>query len=647
MNLYPEKWLALPDGSRYQGETLADSLTPHGLGIITLGDDLHFYAGEFAHGKRHGRGFTLTHKKWEAVESVWINGSYEEVMATAEFDSCGRVIHCDRVGHYEKCTVHHEQWIKDCDGRWADDTFIEPCAPDALKRAPWKWAMTLYDYDDYGHPIEKYSDVFTKHIADAGSDGRYSFNGHAYVTVADDEHLLFCDCSGHVFKLGLNETHDYHRGRELHSVHLCLDEPRYGDLFENMRFDELVATALTFSTVMSEKAAKYFLRVFYMRSSVFMLSDESIEMIRRAADAGNRYAQFAYGRYHDIKKVDENSGTISLKYLQMARDQGLYDATAALSLAWDFGDMGMVDRSKSKQLLLEALEHESDFAAVLQLNHLLYGHHGSSTDPTTALEAARGLRDRDAKAGTPSGLSLYYIGLALNSLNRPDAGDYLTHAARMGVADAWYDLALMKAKFGDDGTVTNLPEFRDVIYEGTKHHSPECFSQLAAMEIDEFTALSDEQRTDELAQEIIDMLEKAHSWGSSSAAFLLGQVYYYGDLNREEDNQTAWMWYARAALWNNMEAFEKMFAMVHDHYIYAEQSFCDHLAINGARLGSKKFLAETVMAYTHGRLTEYAAEIEQYYCPVFDSDGFTINDDNEGDETPEPTDDDGRFDAWA
>ena len=96
-----------------------------------------------------------------------------------------------------------------------------------------------------------------------------------------------------------------------------------------------------------------------------------------------------------------------------------------------------------------------------------------------------------------------------------------------------------------------------------------------------------------------------------------------------------------------MEAFEKMFAMVHDHYIDAEQSFCDHLAINGARLGSKKLLAETVMAYTHGRLTEYAAEIEQYYCPVFDSDDFTIDDDNNGDETPEPTDDDGRFDAWA
>ena len=91
-----------------------------------------------------------------------------------------------------------------------------------------------------------------------------------------------------------------------------------------------------------------------------------------------------------------------------------------------------------------------------------------------------------------------------------------------------------------------------------------------------------------------------------------------------------------------------MFAMIHDHYIDAELSFVDNLALNGARLGSKKLLAETVMAYSHGHLTEYAAEIEKYYCPVFDSDDFTLDDTyDDDDETPEPPDDDGRFDAWA
>lgn len=649
MNLSPEKWLALPDGRRYQGETLADSLTPHGLGIITLCDYSHFYVGEFAHGKRHGRGFTLTHKQWNAVEPVWVKGTYEEIMATAMFDSCGRVIHCDNVGHYENHTVHHEQWIKECDGRWADDNFIEPADPDALKRAPWKWAMTLYGHNDNGGPIGKYSEAFIRHITDAEPDGEYSFNGRAYVTVFDDEHLLFCDRSGHVFKLGLDETHIYHRGQELHSVHLCLDEPRYGEMFENMCFDELITDALSFSTVMSEKTAKYFLRVFYLRTSVFMVSDESIALIKQAADAGNRYAQFAYGRYHVLRKVDENSGTLSLKYFQMAHEQGLYDATAAISQAWDYGYMGMVNRSTAQQLLLEALKHESDFAAIIQMKHLLFSHHGSTPQPKVALEVARGLRDRDAKACTPSSIWLYFIALAYNGLgNSDEARCFFAHSARMGVADAWYDIALMKAEYNDDGTVANLSEFRQALSEGTKHHNPDCLTMLAAIAQDEFPDLNDEERTDELAAEIIGMYEKSHSWGDACAAVLLGDIYYYGNLNQTENGQTAWMWYARAALWDNQQAYEKMYAMVHDHYIDADQSFCDHLALNGARLGSKKLLAETVMAYTHGRLTEFAAEIEQYYCPVFDSDDFTISDtDNDEEVTPEPPDDDGRFDAWA
>ena len=644
MNLYPDKWLALPDGRRYQGETLENSCIPHGLGIITLDDESHFYVGEFAQGKRHGRGFLLTHKQWEAVEPVWVNGTYEEVMATAEFDSCGRVIHTDHVGHYENYTVHHEQWIKDSDGVWADDNFIEPCDPDALKRAPWKYAMTMYDYDYSGSPIVKYSDVFTKHIADADADGCYSFNGRAYVTTYDDNHLLFCDRYGHVFKLGLDETHDYHRGKELHSVHLCLDEPRYADMFENMRFDELIYVALTFSPVMSEKAAKYFLRVFYLGGSVYMLSDDSIEMIRRAADAGNRNAQFAYARYHIIKNIDNDSKDTSLRYLQLAQEQGLYDATAAIAEAWDYGDMGLVNRSKAQQLLREALEHESDYAAIIQLRNLIFGHNGSTPQPELAIDIVRGLRDRDARAEMPSGIWLFYYALALNELGKPgDARDYFAHAARMGVARAWRELALLKAEYNEDGTIANLSEFREALSEGAKHHSAECLTILAASENDEFYNLSEDERTDELGAEIVGMYKKAYHTGDAYAAVMLGDIYYCGGLNQDENDGEAWKWYARAALREQMAGYEKMFSMVQDNLIDADLDFCDQLALNGARLGSDKLLAEVVKAYRQGRLTEYAAEIEQYYCPIVSCDDSTADDDStaEGDSPESPAADGG------
>ena len=648
MRLEPEQWTALSDGRRYQGETNEVTNLPDGLGIITCDDLSHFYVGEFRDGKRCGRGFLLLHEQWSAVEPVWVNGTYEEVMATAEFDNCGRVIHTDHVGHYENYTVHHETWKKESDGVWEDDRFISPIATDALQKAPWKWAMTQYDYNHYGYPETDFRNAFTNHIADAKSDGRYSFNGCAYVTVFDDNHLLFCDCRGHVFKLGIDQSHSYTYRNECHSFRLSLDEPRYNELYENAKFDELISTALTFSPVMSAKAAKYFLRVFYLCSTTFMVSDESIAMIKQAADAGNRYAQFAYGRYHVLKEVEENSGTIALQYLQMAHKQGLYDATAAISQAWDHGDMGMVNRSKAQHILLEALEHESDFAAIIQLKHLLFGHHGSTPQPEVVLETIRGLRDRDAKLGTPSGIWLFYHALALDLLGKKnEANHYLTDAARMGVVDAWYNLALSKCKFNDDGSLIDAESFKEALNEGVRHHSSDCLTMLAAIEHDEYPKLSDEQHTEELAAGIVDMFEKAYSWGDSYAAVMLGNIFYYGDIKEENDN-AAFSWYAKAALWDCSEAYEKMFAMVHDHYIDAELSFVDNLALNGARLGSKKLLAETVMAYTHGRLTEFAAEIEQYYCPIFDSDDFTIDDtSNDDNDTPEPPDDDGRFDAWA
>lgn len=228
MRLKPEKWQALPDGRRYQGSLNNETNLPDGLGIVTCEDFNHFYVGSFRNGKRHGRGFLLVHEKWSAEEPVWVNGSYEEVMATAHFDNCGRVIHVDKVGHYENHTANHEKWRKECDGIWENDSFVSEISSDALRQEPWKSAMTLYSYDHYGNPVTDFRKAFTNHIADAEPDGAYSFNGRAYVTAYDDTHLLFCDCRGHVFTLAIDETHSYlytsDYYKEYHCFHLCLDD---------------------------------------------------------------------------------------------------------------------------------------------------------------------------------------------------------------------------------------------------------------------------------------------------------------------------------------------------------------------------------------------------------------------------------------
>lgn len=85
--------------------------------------------------------------------------------------------------------------------------------------------------------------------------------------------------------------------------------------------------------------------------------------------------------------------------------------------------------------------------------------------------------------------------------------------------------------------------------------------------------------------------------------------------------------------------------MLHDHFIDRDDAEKDMIALKGARLGSKRLIGETVMAYTYGRLAEYAAEIERYYEPVFDNPEFACSEDDTFDD--EFPDDDGRFDAYA
>ena len=618
MRLYPEKWQELPDGRRFRGEISQETNLPDGLGIVTCEDFNHFYVGEFRNGKRCGRGFLLHHEKWSALESVWVRGSYEEVMSTAEFDSCGRIIHVDNVGHYDKQTVYHEKWTKECDGIWDDDHQVSEISPNEIHKAPWKWAMTMYDYDCYGRQEVDLSRGFKNHISEAKSDGAYSFNGRAYVTVYDDSHLLFCDCHGHVFTLGLDETHSYidNYNKYFHCFHLCLDEPPYDELFEKARFDELITTAFSFSPTMSERAAKYFLRVFYLRPSIFMLSDSSIKLIRDAAERGNRYAQFAYGRIHYVKNCDSDSISQAEQYLTNAHEQGLYDATAALSLLWEFGDMGVVDRSKSQELLRDALEHESDFAAVIQLKRLLEGHHGSEPNPQLALEIALGLRHKDGESKTPSGIWLYYMALSYQGIgNADDAKQFFSYAANIGVVQAWFDVALSKSRYDDNGNIQNLDELQEAFREGINHHCPYCLYTYAEFDRIEYDSLSEDERSDESASSIISMYKRAYYWGSLNAAMAMGDAYFEGKLNLSVDYKNAWMWYAKAALGDCVDALEKMFAMVKDNLIEVSQSFADNLALRGARLDSKELIAETVKAYTSGRLTEYAREIEQYYLP--------------------------------
>ena len=640
MNLHPDKWALLPDGRRYQGDTDTSTMLPHGLGIIAL-DDSHFYAGEFVGGKRHGRGFVIERTAEEREEEVWVNGTYEEVMATAHFDNAGRAISYDNVGRYERRKVLHVSWAKTHDGVWENDLPVSDANIKALHQAPWKWAVAECSMSQYCGSVPDVPSLYEAPIGELSAEGSIELNGKTFVTPYNEHSLLLCSSQGHVFVLAPGDNKQffnrYSNGNpsEYFSYTLKLEAPSYALLMSQCRFDDLVQTALTDD---SEAAQIYLSRVFYTRCSIFMLSPDTIEQVKQAADKGNAYAQFAYGRHLIVTNPNEQSKELSLEYFGKAQQQGLPDAIAAISEAWRYGDFGIVDHSKAKQAVNQALQLRSEYAAFSQLKTMVLGDDNQLEKALIVIDA---LIELNAQREMPFALWHYFKGVAHCTMGDiEEAEKHLTFACNQGNIDAWLERAVNAGGFDENGDIADNEAYIKALREGAEHHNPECRTLLAWDAVLQFDEHPSQERTPQLAQTIIDELQQCTRYGSKTACELLGDIYLNGWLQLSPDVDLAWRWYAQSAIWHCDTAYEKMYEMVHDHLKDVEQDFSDMLAISGARLGSKRLLAATVIAYTHGRLTEYASEIEQYYEPIFDDPAFTLD-------TDDAPDDDGRYDAWV
>lgn len=644
MNLHPDKWALLPDGRHYQGDTDTSTMLPHGLGIIAL-DDSHFYAGEFVGGKRHGRGFVIERTAEEREEEVWVNGTYEEVMATAHFDNAGRAISYDNVGRYERRKVLHVSWAKTHDGVWENDLPVSNANIKALHQAPWKWAVAECSVSQYCGSVPDVPSFYEAPIGELSAEGSIELNGKTFVTPYNEHSLLLCSSQGHVFVLAPGDNKQffnrYSNGNpsEYFSYTLRLEAPSYALLMSQCRFDDLVQTALTDD---SEAAQIYLSRVFYTRCSIFMLSPDTIEQVKQAADKGNACAQFAYGRHLIVTNPNEQSKDLSLEYFGKAQQQGLPDAIAAISEAWRYGDFGIVDHSKAKQAVNQALQLRSEYAAFSQLKTMVLGDDDQLEKALIVIDA---LIELNAQREMPFALWHYFKGVAHCTMGDiEEAEKHLTFACNQGNIDAWLERAVNAGGFDENGDIADNEAYIKALREGAEHHNPECRTLLAWDAVLQFDEHPSQERTPQLAQTIIDELQQCTRYGSKTACELLGDIYLNGWLQLSPDVDLAWRWYAQSAIWHCDTAYEKMYEMVHDHLKDVEQDFSDMLAISGARLGSKRLLAATVIAYTHGRLTEYASEIEQYYEPIFDDPAFTLDTDDAPDDAP---DDDGRYDAWV
>lgn len=430
----------------------------------------------------------------------------------------------------------------------------------------------------------------------------------------------------------------------LEKVYVTDMHPSWREMFAHGSYNAIVVNALPIAGK-DRDAARYFLRTLTAASNLFLLAPQTVELIEEYAGRNDKFALFALGRYHLCTMVDEDSLEKAKEYTGKAHALGLPEATAALAQMYFYGDFGIMDRTKARALLANALDKNCDYAAELHLRNIIFGLNGYEEDQEKALGFIGDLIAGDIRRlgeGEENPLWYYLKGCSeCQSEGYPAAIDSFRKAADMGVVMAWSDVAIA-CSHNAGGELMDRNTFIKSLEYGKSRRDVMCCYLYAISGVDGYDDFPEWKKMLEKERLIVN-LEYAFSMGSSFAAETLGDIYFYGSYDIDADDAKAWQWYAQGALLNNVDCYEKMFDMVRNHYIDEDENFRDMLALQGARLESKKLIGETVIAYTYGRLTEFAAEIEQYYEPVFDG----PEDDEDcasGDGLP---DDDGRFDAYV
>ena len=443
----------------------------------------------------------------------------------------------------------------------------------------------------------------------------------------------------------------------------------YYELLYNGQYDELVHAALPVLEK-NRDARCAFLRLLMARDNLFLLDfHRSIEPLIKEAERGNKYAQYAYGRWQSIVRGGEDSIWIGYRNMKAAADQGVPDAIAGLAMTYEYGDIGQVDWSKEDELLNQALELGSELAAMYKLQDYCFERHYEEAQPHQAVYLADQLIAHNiADQLPPNGWWYFYRATANEGkLGRTRVVDDYKQAIDRGILAAYSDITIAYGYGNDLKELVETTEYTEYLTEGVERLSPGALFLDAAREMERYESLEELYRTEDGVQRrtirynallqsydlIFSRLSQAAELGDKAAWEQLGDCYYDGSFGFEQSYEKAFTCYSNGAKYDARRCIEKLWKMMHNHLIDRPLDYVDSIALQGARCGSKRLLAETVISHQEGRLTEYADEIEKYYEPIFDAPRFELDDDEDwrevideqfGDDEP---DDDGRYDAWA
>lgn len=389
----------------------------------------------------------------------------------------------------------------------------------------------------------------------------------------------------------------------------------------------------------NKEAQQLWLELFRHRENLFLLQDY-FEEIQQEAEVGNPWFQFALARLSHVVRADSQWQQVALDNYVAAAEAGIKDALYYQGSAWREGDFGMVDKERYIHMRDEAADAGSHSAVQQRLRDILFGNNGYKKDPHRVFDLLDKYLTDAEKVGDHIDPKYYHIlADAAKATGRNAVADQCyERALENGDVSAWYWLTMLRAG-DDDCNISDRDLFAEMVDQGNDILAPESFVALVLMANEEDYPDYPEELQKDLTEDMKRDLEYAYELGEDLGAYFLADNYRFGKYGFEQDNAEAWKWYARAAIYDNVQAYLCMIEMIQDGDAPEGngEAFMHECELRALRGGEDDMLDAVVNAYKHGFFTEIAAEIEKYYIPRYEA-KYADDDDEEPD---------GRYDAWV
>lgn len=380
------------------------------------------------------------------------------------------------------------------------------------------------------------------------------------------------------------------------------------------------------------EAQNLFLMVINTYNRLYLLNEKQIAQLKDYAEKGYALSQYAYARYLDAVRPEDDSLKQANDYYKAAEKAGIADALYSQSYLMKVGYYGMVDREESNRLLMEAGNKGSTLATRNLYYRYIYGKDGVEQNPKIAIDTILKWLDGDESNDISVVNPMYYslLGDAYFQLeDYENAKKYYWKAINMGYVEAYGDYCYACNMIDD-------VDYVELLDKGIDAGDPNSCLYKAAYLMDNYEDLGN------VTGDIMHYLITSIEMGNTVAPYFLGDAIYYEKYGCKKDNALAWNYFVQGSKRDDGEAYKMLATMIanEDNPYEVSEGLAYYCVMMALRNGCKDMLKIVVESYRNGEFTDYAAEIERYYIPEYDNLLPEEEDDKEEDNDDEEEEED-------